>query len=92
MTPKKDLDKYGFWADNLKVYFYPGLSKQGQEVIFSRKINKIYHPASLYINSAVEQIPTQEHLGIHLNEELTFKHYINEKINKANRVLELFVN
>ena len=55
-------------------------------------LNKIYHPASLYINSAVEQIPTQEHLGIHLNEELTFKHYINEKINKANRVLELFVN
>ena len=28
---------------------------------------------------------SQKHLGIHLDEEVTFKHHINEKINKANR-------
>ena len=27
----------------------------------------------------------QKHSGIHLDEKLTFKHYINEKMNKANK-------
>ena len=72
--------------------FDPDPSKQAQEVIFSRKINKVYHPTLLFNNSTVQQISSQKHLGIHLDEELTFKHHINEKINKAIRALELFVN
>ena len=39
----------------------------------------------------VYQLSTQKYLGIHLDEELTFKHHLNEKI-KPIRVLELFVN
>ena len=38
---------------------------------FSRKIHKVY------------QLSTQKHLGIHLDEGLTFKHH--KKINKANK-------
>ena len=64
--------------------FNPDLSKQAQEVIFSRKINKVCHPPLLFNNSTVQQISSQKHLGIHLDEELTFKH-INKKINKANK-------
>ena len=65
--------------------FHPDPSKQSQEVIFSRKINKVYYPPLLFKNSTVQQISSQKHLGIHLDEELTFKHYINKKINKDNK-------
>ena len=65
--------------------FNPDPSKQTQEVIFSRKINKVYHPPLLFNNSTVQQISSQKHLGIYLDEELTFKYHVNEKIRKANR-------
>ena len=59
-------------------------SKRAYKVTFSRKINKVYHVPLLFNNSAVQQISSQKHLGIHLNEELRFKHHINEKKNKDN--------
>ena len=62
--------------------FNPNPSKQAQGVIFSRKINKVYY---IFNNFTVQQISSQKHLGIHLDEELTCKHHINEKINKANK-------
>ena len=65
--------------------FSPDPSKQAQEVIFSRKINKVYHPPLLFNNSTIRQISAQKHLWIHLDEEL--KHRINEKINKANKCI-----
>ena len=65
--------------------FNPDSSTLAQVVIFSRKINKVYHPPLLFNNSTVQQISSQKHLGIHLDEELTFKHHINKKINKANK-------
>ena len=79
-----DLDKVSLWANKWKMSFNPDPSQQPEEVIFSRKINKLYHPPLLFNNSTVQQISSQKHLGIHLDEELTFKHHINEKINKAN--------
>ena len=86
-SPKlnNDLVKVSLWANNWKMPFNPDPSKQAQEVIFSRKINKVYHAPLLFDNSTVQQISSQKHLGIHLDEELTFKHHINEKINKANK-------
>ena len=64
--------------------FNPDPSKQAQEVIFSSRINKVCHTRLLSNNYTVQQISSQKHSGIHLNEELTFKH-INENINKANK-------
>ena len=49
----------------------------------------ILHPTLLLNDSTVQQISTQKHLGIHLDEELTFKHHINEKINKANKDIRI---
>ena len=71
-----DLHEVSLWAYKWKISFNPDPSKQTQEVIFSRKINKVYHPPFLF------ERPSQKHLGIHLDEGLTFKHHINEKINK----------
>ena len=50
---------------------------------------KILHRTLLLNDSTVQQISTQKHLGIHLDEELTFKHHINEKINKANKDIRI---
>ena len=80
-----DLHKASLWAYKWKMSFNPDPSKQPQEVIFSRKINKIHHPPLLFNNSTIQQISSQKHLGIHLGEELTFKHHINEKTNKASK-------
>ena len=80
-----DLHKVSLWTYKWKMSFNPDPSKQAQEVIFSRKINKVHHPPLLFNNSTIQQISSQKHLGIHLNEELTFKNHINEKINIANK-------
>ena len=69
--------------------YNPDPSKQAQEVFFSRKINKAYLPPLLSNNSTVQQISSQKHLEIHLDEELTFKRHINEKINKANEGIRI---
>ena len=78
-----DLHKVSLWTYKWKMSFNPDPPKQSQEVIFSRKINKVHHPPLLFNNSTIQQISSQKYLGIHLDEELTFKHHINEKINKA---------
>ena len=49
-------------------------------------MENVLQSRSIWIsNSTVQQIPSQKYLGIHFDEELTFKHHINEKINEANK-------
>ena len=55
-------------------------------------VSDLINTSQYFNNSTVQQISTQNHLGIHFDEELTFKHHINGKINKSIRVLELFIN
>ena len=80
-----DLHQVSLWDNKWKMSVNPDPSKQAQEVIFPRYINKVYHSPLLPNNSTVQQISSQKHLRIHLDEELTFKHHINGKINKANK-------
>ena len=65
--------------------FNPDPSKQAEEVTFNGLLTKYIIYPFLFVNSVVQQISTQNYLGIHLDEELTFKHHINEKTNKANK-------
>ena len=46
----QDLDAVTNWAFQWKMIFNPDLSKQAQEVIFSRKVNKLLHPTILFNN------------------------------------------
>ena len=48
-------------------------------------MNKAFHPPLLFNNSIVEQISNQKHMGKHLHEKLSFRHHLNEKINKTNK-------
>ena len=80
----KDLKKISDWAYKWKMIFNPDFSKQAQEVIFSRKTNKINHPATTFNTFPVARTPYQKHLGLYLDEKLNFNHHINVKISKAN--------
>ena len=65
--------------------FNPHLSKQTQDVTYPRKKNKVYPNLSYLIILPFNKYPLKKHLGVHLDEELIFKHHINEKINKVNK-------
>ena len=65
--------------------FNPAVSKQAQEVVFSRKSHKLAHPPVHFNNVLVKRCSIQKHLGIHLNEKLNFNHHVKEKSTKANK-------
>ena len=46
-----------------KINFNPDPNKKAQEVIFSRKINKIKHPSLLFNQNLIKSFSSQEHLG-----------------------------
>ena len=85
----KDLKKISDWAYKWKMIFNPDLSKQAQEVIFSRKTNKISHPTTTFNTVPVARTSCQKHLGLYLDEKLNFSQHINIKISKANKGIRI---
>ena len=85
MQLNNDLLKISKWAYQWKMSFNPDVSKQAQEVIFSRKSHKLAHPPVIFNNVPVKRCSIQKHLGIHLDEKLNFNHHVKEKITKANK-------
>ena len=65
--------------------FNPDVTKQAQEVIFSRKIKKTDHPVVYFNKASVAKASCQKHLGMHLDERLNFNTHVKEKIAKANK-------
>ena len=80
-----DLQKISDWAFKWKMLFNPDVTKQAQEVIFSRKSNKTDHPVVYFNEAPVAKASCQKHLGMHLDEKLNFNTHIKEKIAKANK-------
>ena len=70
------------------MFFNPYISKQAQEVIFSRKAVKASHPA-VFFNIPVVCCSTHNHLGMYLDEKPNFGHHITEKIAKANKSISV---
>ena len=68
-----------------KMSFNPDLSKQAQEVIFSKKTQKIFHPSVLFNNIPVQHSTVQKHFGVYLDKTLNFNTHIIEKIGKASK-------
>ena len=69
--------------------FNPDPSKQAQEVIFSRKSKKISHPTLFFNNIQVPQSSSQKHLGIILDEHLTFCKHLKMLTSKINKTIGL---
>ena len=65
--------------------FNPDVSKQAQEVIFSKRAQKLFHLTVLFNNIPVQCSTVQKHLGVYLDEKLNFNTHITEKIGKASK-------
>ena len=65
--------------------FNPDLSRQAEQGIFSRKTVKVSHPSITCNNVPIAHTTCQKHLGLYLDEKLSFYDHINAKISKANK-------
>ena len=88
-TLMDDLDKITSWANCWKMVFNPDISKQAIEVVFSRKYNKGHHHPLVFNGVPVARKDATKHLGIILDEKLSFRKHILESIEKAKKDLSL---
>ena len=65
--------------------FYPTVSKQAHEVIFSRKRKKVIHPNLTFNNINVKRVDSHKHLGLVLDDKLSFKDDLKTKIEKESK-------
>ena len=81
----KDLEKISKWVYQWKMYFNPDISKQAQEITFSKKNINVSH-LPFYFNETHEVVCLyQKHFGVFLDKKLHFQHHITEKIAKASK-------
>ena len=74
------------WAHQWKMMFNPHITKQTQEVIFSRKIVKPFHPSVSLNEVPVEHSASLKHLSLHIDQKLNFKKvYTDEKTSKEQK-------
>ena len=76
------------------MMFNPDLTKQAQEVIFSRKTVKPFHPHVFFNEVPVKRCVSQKKrkekdIGLHLNQKLDFSKHINETISKAQKEISV---
>ena len=84
-----DLRKISIWAFQWKMSFNLDPSKQAQEVIFSRKHQKISHPSIYFNNNPIESVSSQKHLGMILDPKLNFQAPIKNILTKVNKTIGL---
>ena len=84
-----DLVKISRWAYQWKMSFSPDLSKQAQEVIFSRKAKKECHSPLAFNNNNVSETNSQKHLGVVLDNRLSFEDHLKMILNKVNKTIGL---
>ena len=80
-----DLNKFKNWAIQLKMNFNSDSSKQVQEVIFSRKLQKTNHNQVYFNHNSVKEVRSQKHLGMYLDTKLNFQEHLNNVLTKANK-------
>ena len=85
----KDLEMIHNWTFQWKMNFNPDVTKQAQEVFFSRKTKKLPHPPLVFKNANVTQPIYQKHLGIILDSKLRFENHINMVTTKINKTIGL---
>ena len=72
--------------------FSPDLSKQAQEVIFSRKYTKEDYPPIYFNDITVTKITVQMHIGMYLDEKVNYNTHIKEKLSKVYKGIGLLRN
>ena len=69
--------------------FNPDPSKEAQEIIFSRKLQKIIHPSIYFNNNPIDQTLSQKRLEMILNTKLNFQEHIKNIPTKVNKTIGL---
>ena len=72
-----------------KMSFNPDPNKQAQEIIFSRKLKKVYHPPLRFNNNNVSQVSSQKRLGLTFDNRLTFDEHLTNVSNKISKTIGL---
>ena len=67
--------------------FNPDPSKQAQEVLFSNKVTKRNHTNIIFNGNTVQKSANQKHLGLILDEKLTFNDHITSKLTTVNKLI-----
>ena len=83
----EDLKNIRRWAHQWKMQFNPDPTKQATEVIFSQKYKPPIHPPLFFNGNVVCKVNEHKHLGLVLDEKLSFKSHIDEKINKTKKTI-----
>ena len=84
------LSKINDSAIQWKMSLNPTPSKQAQEVIFSKKRQNINHDSIYFNQNLVQQVPSQKHLGMHLDTKENFQEHLDNimsKVDKTNGLL-----
>ena len=81
-----DLSKINDWATQWKM---SSRSKQAQEVIFSRKRQNLNHNSIYFNHNIVQQVPSQKHLGMHLDTKLNFQEHLDNIMSKVDKTIGL---
>ena len=84
-----DLSKTNDWATQWKMSFNPNPSKQVQEVIFFRKRQNLNHDSIYFNYNLVQQVPSQKHLGMHLDTKLNFQEHLDNIMSKVEKSIGL---
>ena len=84
-----DLNRVREWAFQWKMGFNPEPSKQAQEVIFTRKLQKKDYPLLYFNDSSVKDTCTQKHLGMLLDFRLDFQEHWKSLLKKVNKTVAL---
>ena len=77
-----DLTVISNWAFQQKMIFNPDMTKQAQEVIFSRKSKKLLHSCLLFNGIPLKNSISQKHLGLTLDVKLNFVKHIKILLKK----------
>ena len=80
-----DLMKISDLAFKWKTRFNPDAKKQAQEVIFSRKINKIDYPPLYFNQNLAKSSSTHINLGMVLDTKLDFSSHLKNVQNKVKK-------
>ena len=70
--------------------FNPDPNKEAEDVIFSRKFNKINHPPLLFNQNLVKSSSTQKHLVMVLDTKFYFNLHLENVQSKVNKTIGLF--
>ena len=85
----KDLETVSKWAFQSKMLFSLDPIKQAIEFCFSHKGGKVVYPPLMFNNNDVRSVSSQKHLWLVLASKLRFNEYLNNKIKKYNKSMDI---